>query len=188
VHGGNVFVISAPSGAGKSSLIQALCKLDSQIQVSISHTTRKIRTGEIEGVDYFFISHKKFKTMQQEQKFLELAQVYDNFYGTNKNTIKKTLTKGKDIILEIDWQGARQIRKLIPEAILIYILPPSLPELEKRLKLRNTDSEEAIQKRLNLAIEDISHAEEFDFIVTNDNFNVALQELYSIILVHRLNS
>jgi guanylate kinase len=188
VRHGNIFVISAPSGAGKSSLVKALCELDSQIKVSISHTTRPPRAGEQHGVNYLFITIQEFEAMLAQKEFLEYAVVYGNYYGTNRNSIKQLLAAGKDIILEIDWQGAKQIKHLLPEAILLYLLPPSLDELAKRLRSRQTDSEETIKKRLDLALDDISHAKEFDFIVVNDNFDVALQELYSIILVHRLKA
>lgn len=182
---GNVFVISAPSGAGKSSLVQALCKKDSQIQVSISHTTRQKRTGDLHGVHYYFIQHEEFKQMLERNEFLEHAQVYDNFYGTHKNTLQQLINAGKDIILEIDHQGALQIRSLIKEAVLIYIFPPSISELENRLNLRNTDSPETIAKRLSMAYEDMAYAKYFDFAVINNDFNEALNNLYSIIMVHR---
>lgn len=181
-------MISAPSGAGKSSLVKQVCKKDTKIQVSISHTTRGARTGEINAQDYYFVTIKQFEEMLAKQEFLEYAKVYDNYYGTNHATIQNFLNKGKDIILEIDWQGAKQIKKLLPEAILIYILPPNLKELEKRLKNRNTDNEATIKKRLDLAAHDISYANEFDFIVINDNFSQAVDDLYSIIRVHRLKT
>ena len=178
---GNIFVISAPSGAGKSSLVKELCKLDAHIKVSISHTTRNIRVGEKEAVDYYFVSQATFAHMLQKDEFLEHANVYGNYYGTNKNSIQNFLDAGDDIILEIDWQGAQQVRNSMPSAILIYIMPPNINELGKRLRGRNTDSEDVIQKRLSLVNDDISHSHEFDYIVTNDNFKTALNELYSII-------
>lgn len=185
---GNVFVISAPSGAGKSSLVKALCELDRQVQVSVSHTTRNIRPGEEHGVHYFFISHNEFEMLLADNHFLEHAKVYDNYYGTHIKTIRDLQSQGQDIILEIDWQGARQVKSIFPDATLIYILPPTLTELKRRLVSRNTDSEEIIMKRLNLAVDDISHADEFDYAVINDNFDTALQDLYSIILVQRLKT
>lgn len=188
MHKGNIFVISAPSGAGKSSLVNAVCKLDAQIQVSISHTTRNRRHNEQEGVNYYFITQSEFLIMLEKHEFLEYAKVYDNYYGTNKNTINQFLASGKDIILEIDWQGARQIKQLIPEAIFIYIMPPCLQVLEHRLRSRNTDSDEVVQKRLALAKNDISHASHFDYIIINDNFDDAVHDLYSIIGVQRLKS
>ena len=182
---GKIYVIAAPSGAGKSTLVNALCKLDSQVQLSISHTTRPIRTGEADGINYFFVSVDSFKAMIEANEFLEYAQVYDNYYGTNINTIKKFLATGKDIILEIDWQGAQQIHKMFNDAVLIFILPPSLEVLAQRLSARNTDSREVIEKRLSLAMSDISHAPEFDYLIVNDNFETALQDLCSIIRAPR---
>jgi len=185
MRNGNIFVISAPSGAGKSSLVNAVRKKDQKIKVSISHTTRNIRPGEQDGVDYYFVSPAKFRSMLNDGEFLEHALVYDNHYGTNKNTINKLIAGGYDVILEIDWQGAQQIKQQNPAAILIFILPPNLIELENRLKNRNTDSKEVIKKRLNLAKDDINHAKDFDITLINDNFDRTVGELYSIILVHR---
>ncbi|RTL10824.1 MAG: guanylate kinase [Neisseriaceae bacterium] len=182
---GKIYVIAAPSGAGKSTLVNALCKIDPQVQLSISHTTRPIRPGEADGINYFFVTVDSFKTMIEANEFLEYAQVYDNYYGTNINTIKKFLATGKDIILEIDWQGAQQIRKMFSDAVLIFILPPSLEVLAQRLSARNTDSREVIEKRLSLAMNDISHAPEFDYLIVNDNFETALQDLCSIIRAPR---
>lgn len=178
---GKIYVISAPSGTGKSTLVNALCKLDEQIQLSISHTTRPIRIGEQEGINYFFVSVDNFEKMIADNEFLEYAKVYDNYYGTNINTIKKFLATGKDIILEIDWQGAQQVKKLFADAVLIFILPPSLEILADRLKKRNTDSLEVIKKRLDLALEEINHAPNFDYMIVNDNFDEALLDLRSII-------
>lgn len=182
---GKIYVIAAPSGAGKSTLVNALCKLDDGVQLSVSHTTRGIRPGEKNGVNYFFVSTIDFQKMVENNDFLEYAEVYGNFYGTNINTIKEFLATGKDIILEIDWQGARQIRKLFNDAVLIFIAPPSLEILEQRLRDRKTDSLEVIEKRLSMAMEDISHVAEFDYIVINDDFNTALQDLCSIIRAAR---
>ncbi len=185
---GNIFVISAPSGAGKSSLVKALCEKDNKVQVSISHTTRKMRPGDINGVDYFFVNHNEFEEMLTQNKFLEHARVYDNFYGTHIDSIRKIQANGHDVILEIDNQGASQVKQIFVNAILIYILPPSIDELKKRLFSRNTDSNETIQKRLSEAQKDISHAKEFDYIVINDNFATALDDLYSIIRVSRMKA
>ncbi len=182
---GKIYVIAAPSGAGKSTLVNALCKLDDGVQLSVSHTTRGIRPGEKNGVNYFFVSTIEFQKMVENNDFLEYAEVYGNFYGTNINTIKEFLATGKDIILEIDWQGARQIRKLFNDAVLIFIAPPSLEILEQRLRDRKTDSLEVIEKRLSMAMEDISHVAEFDYIIINDDFNTALQDLCSIIRAAR---
>lgn len=178
---GNIFVISAPSGAGKSSLVNELCKQDNNIIVSISHTTRKMRNGEAEGINYYFTDVVTFEEMIKNSELLEYAKVYDNYYGTSATKIKELTSAGKDIILEIDWQGARQVKKLFPESTLIFILPPSLEILSERLHGRNTDSLEIINSRMNLALDEISHAPEFDYIVVNDVFNQALSELQNII-------
>ena len=178
---GKIYVIAAPSGAGKSTLVNALCQADPLVQLSISHTTRPLRVGEVTGVNYFFVPIAQFEAMIEHNEFLEYAKVFDNYYGTNINTIKGFLATGKDILLEIDWQGAQQIRNLFSEAVLIFILPPSLAILAQRLKARNTDSPAVIEQRLNMALTEISHAPEFDYIITNDNFEVALLDLSSII-------
>lgn len=178
----NIFVISAPSGAGKSSLVKEVCKLNKNLKLSISHTTRSLRPGELPGVDYYFVSKEEFINMLDNNDFIEYANVYGDYYGTNKTTISHFLNAGNNIILEIDWQGAQQIKSLIKEAVLIYILPPSLQELENRLRLRNTDTEEVIAKRLSLANDDMSHARDFDHVIINDKFENALQRLYSIIM------
>ena len=182
---GKIYVIAAPSGAGKSTLVNALLQQDEQVQLSISHTTRAIRPGEQDGVNYFFVTPPQFEAMVENNEFLEYAKVYDNYYGTNINTIKQFLATGKDILLEIDWQGARQIHQLFKDSILIFIVPPSLATLEQRLRARNTDSNEIIEKRLALAVDDISHAPEFDYIIINDNFDAALRDLCSIIRAGR---
>lgn len=186
--GNNIFVISAPSGAGKSSLVKALCMQDPHIKQSISHTTRSMRPNEKNGVDYFFIQQAEFEQLLKDKQFIEHALVYGNYYGTHIATIEKLHQQGLDIILEIDYQGAMQIRQLFPQAVLIYILPPNLEELKKRLISRNTDSSATITKRLSLAKKDISYAQHFDHVVVNDNFNVAVEELYSIILAQRLKT
>jgi len=178
---GNIFVISAPSGAGKSSLVRALCDLDEHISRSISHTTRNKRPGEVEGVDYYFTSVENFKSMLANNEFIEHAQVYDNYYGTHKSTLENLQRAGKNVILEIDHQGARQIKKLIPSATLIYILPPNIQTLKQRLELRNTDSESVIKHRLAQAEYDMAQAKYFQHTVINDNFQDALAALYSII-------
>jgi len=185
---GDIFVIAAPSGAGKSSLVKALCEQDNTLQLSISHTSRPIRPSEVNGIDYFFVSVEQFEEMLSRHEFIEHAKVYGNYYGTNINTIQQFMKNGKDIILEIDWQGARQIKKLFPNAILIFILPPSIEELTKRLIARNTDSQEVIKSRIQVAQEDISHANEFTYVIINDKFDVALQDLCSIIRTRRLLS
>lgn len=182
---GKIFVISAASGAGKSSLVKQICKLDQNIKVSISHTTRTKRHNEIDKHDYYFITIDKFKTMLANNEFIEYAKVYDNYYGTSKNQLDQIIKQGHDVILEIDWQGAIQIKNIMPNAILIYIMPPSIEELKTRLLLRATDSNEIIEKRLLQAKDDISHANKFQHIVYNEDFNKSINELYSIILLYR---
>jgi len=182
---GSLYIISAPSGAGKTSLVSKLTEKDSRIQVSISSTTRPKRPGEEDGVNYFFLSVDAFKQKVAEKDFLEHAQVFDNYYGTSKSAVESKLAEDKDVILEIDWQGAQQVRKLIPDAISIFILPPSLKELEKRLRGRGTDSEEVIERRMSDAVNEMKHFNEFDYLVINNNFDIALAELHSIFLATR---
>lgn len=182
---GRIYVIVAPSGAGKSTLVNALCKVDPNVQLSVSHTTRIIRPGEKNGINYFFISIDQFESMIKNKEFLEYAKVYDNYYGTNITTIKDFLATGKDIILEIDFQGAQQVRKLFSTAVLIFIMPPSLETLKQRLVDRKTDTSEVIEKRLAHAMDEIKNAPHFDYLVINDTFEVALQDLCSIIRAER---
>lgn len=182
----SLFVISAPSGAGKTSLVHAALAKDNALTLSISHTTRAQREGEIDGEDYFFISTEQFKAMQAEQAFLESAEVFTNFYGTSKNSINDLLDSGKDVILEIDWQGAEQIKQFMPAAIAITILPPSRQALEDRLRQRQQDDEATIQKRMQAAAAEMSHYNKSDYLIINDNFEVALQQLLSIFQSQRL--
>ncbi len=178
---GNLFIISAPSGAGKTSLVGALLNSNKQIALSISYTTRAARPGETNGKHYHFVSREQFLRMAQHGDFLESAEVYGNFYGTSQSWIENELASGRDILLEIDWQGAAQVRKLMPRAISIFILPPSLAALETRLKGRGQDSAEVIARRLHAAQEDISHVAEFDYVIINDKLDVALQQLEAVI-------
>lgn len=178
---GNLFIISAPSGAGKTSLVSALLKNTDQIDLSISYTTRQPRPGDINGKDYHFVSRDEFLTMKENGDFLEWAEVYGNFYGTSRHWIGQEIAKGRDILLEIDWQGAQQVRQLFPDSIHIFILPPSLTALASRLAARNQDSEEIIATRLQAAREDISHVSEFDYVIINDKLEVALQQLIAIV-------
>ena len=178
----NIFVVSAPSGAGKSSLVNAVCELDENIKLSISHTTRPKRLVEIDGVNYHFTDVLTFQQMINNNEFIEYAKVYDNYYGTNKHTIANFTTQGYKVILEIDHQGALQIKKLIPEAVLIYIKPPSMLELERRLRSRNTDNEDTITKRLSQANLDMSHAKYFDQIIINDDFIATVKQIHNIIV------
>jgi guanylate kinase len=179
---GSLFIISAPSGAGKTSLVSALLKQNRQISLSISYTTRAPRPGETNGKDYHFISREMFLEMAKDGDFLESAEVYGNFYGTSHPWIKKELAAGHDILLEIDWQGASQVRKLMPQAISIFILPPSLQALETRLKGRGLDSAEVIARRMQAAQEDISHVAEFDYVIINDKLDEALRQLDAVVI------
>lgn len=178
---GNLFIVSAPSGAGKTSMVNALLDSNKQIALSISYTTRAPRPSEIDGKDYHFVSRDRFLQMAKHGDFLESAEVYGNLYGTSQSWIKKELASGRDILLEIDWQGAAQVRKLMPQAISIFILPPSLASLESRLKGRGQDSIEVIARRVQAAQEDISHAAEFDYVIINDKLDEALRQLSAVI-------
>lgn len=157
-----------------------------QLVVSVSHTTRGMRKGEVHGSDYFFVSVDEFKTMIEAQAFLEHAQVFDNFYGTAQKTVEDNLTQGLDVILEIDWQGAQQVRNRLPNSVSIFILPPSIDVLKHRLQNRGQDNDEVIERRMRDAVTEMSHYPEFDYLVVNDDFNVALHQLKSIILANRL--
>ncbi|MDQ7089898.1 MAG: guanylate kinase [Methylococcales bacterium] len=183
---GKLYIISAPSGAGKTSLVKRLLNEINDLNVSVSHTTRAMREGEQQGIDYFFVSIEQFKQMQAHPDFLESAQVFDHFYGTSQQGVVDNLTQGKDVILEIDWQGAQQIRKMLPDCHSIFILPPSIDVLEQRLKNRGQDSQEIITRRMQDAVIEISHHHEFDYLIVNDDFEQALSALKSIILSQRL--
>lgn len=183
---GNLYIISAPSGAGKTSLVKKLIATVENLIVSVSHTTRQSREGEIHGKDYFFVSVDDFRVMQNDNAFLESAQVFDNFYGTAKKTVETNLAQGDDVILEIDWQGAKQVRDLMPNSYSIFILPPSTHILRERLEGRGKDSVEIIDRRMQDAVAEMSHYGEFDYLVVNDDFNTALNELESIIMANRL--
>lgn len=185
-HLGHLYIVSAPSGAGKTSLVKALLERDSQVVVSVSHTTRPRREGEIEGVDYNFVTPEQFETKIENGQFLEYAEVFGNKYGTSQVWVKEQLDKGLDVILEIDWQGAEQVRRLMPEARSVFILPPSREVLERRLRGRGTDTEEVIQKRLSKTVSEISHYSEFDYLIINDDFETALADLASIFRSARL--
>ncbi|WP_374972444.1 guanylate kinase [Spongiibacter marinus] len=183
---GTLFTVSAPSGAGKTSLVARLLDEMDDVQVSISHTTRAMRPGEADGVNYHFVSHDTFEAMLQDAAFLEHAQVFDNHYGTSQKWVEDTLNSGRDVILEIDWQGAQQVRKLLPETVSIFILPPSQNALRERLTGRGQDEESVISRRMAAAVEEMSHFVEGDYVVINDDFETALQELKAILLSHRL--
>lgn len=183
---GKLYIISAPSGAGKTSLVKQLRAETSDLAVSVSHTTRAMRPGETDTVDYFFIAVEQFKTMIAEQAFLEHAQVFDNFYGTAQQTVENNLAQGLDVILEIDWQGAAQVKRRLPDCISIFILPPSIEVLRQRLQNRGQDNEEIIARRMRDAVTEMSHYSEFDYLIVNDDFNLALNQLKSIIIANRL--
>lgn len=183
---GNLYIVSAPSGAGKSSLVTALLARDPAIRLSISYTTRAARPGEEDGVHYHFISREVFQERLGRGEFLESAEVYGNYYGTSQPWIEAERAAGHDILLEIDWQGASQVRRLVPDAISIFILPPSMEALRQRLTGRGTDSEDVIARRLAAAREDVSHCLEFDYLVVNDRFEDALDDLAAIARSHRL--
>lgn len=186
---GTLYIVSAPSGAGKSSLINALIENNAKknIKVSVSHTSRGARPGEENGIHYHFITKEEFESSIQQGIFLEYAEVFGNYYGTSKLWIEENLKQGIDIFLDIDWQGARQIREQMPNAKSIFILPPSKDELEKRLVSRAQDSEEVIAKRMQEARSEISHYDEFDFIIVNDDFVTALEDFKAILRSQRLH-
>lgn len=183
---GTLYIVSAPSGAGKTSLVTKLIEQDAHIIVSVSTTTRDKREGEKDGVNYHFSSIETFQQKIKHGDFLEYAEVFGNYYGTSKSTVENELKAGKDVILEIDWQGAQQVRQLMPEATSIFILPPSLEELNRRLNTRGTDSEEIIAGRMSEAVSEMSHYHEYDYIVINYHFEKALEELHSIFKAGRL--
>ncbi|MDP2805551.1 MAG: guanylate kinase [Gallionellaceae bacterium] len=183
---GNLFIVSAPSGAGKTSLVNGLLTQNKQIDLSVSYTTRDPRPGEVNGTDYHFVTREQFMQKAQHGDFLESAEVYGNLYGTSQSWISQENGKGRDILLEIDWQGAAQVRSKFPDSIGIFILPPSLETLETRLKGRKQDSDEIIAKRLQAAREDISHVAEFDYVIINDKLDVALHQLNSVVVAASL--
>ncbi|WP_372748404.1 guanylate kinase [Litorivivens sp.] len=184
---GILYTISAPSGAGKTSLVRALLEQMDNIRVSVSHTTRKQRPGEVEGRDYHFISVDEFKQMLGDAAFLEHAQVFDNFYGTSQAWVAQQLAAGTDVILEIDWQGAEQVRRAMSDTRSIFILPPSRATLEERLQGRGQDDEATIARRMRAAVDEMSHFPEAEFIVINDEFDVALADLVAIVRSQRLS-
>ncbi|MGM0595089.1 MAG: guanylate kinase [Pseudomonadota bacterium] len=182
---GTLYIISAPSGAGKTSLVKALLESTDDIMVSVSHTTRPMREGEVDGKDYHFTDVESFRRMIADGAFLEHAQVFDNFYGTSRSSALDMMARGVDVILEIDWQGAEQVRQKMPEAVSVFILPPSREELERRLRGRGTDADDVIARRLGEAVKEMSHYSEFDYLVFNDDFDTALAQLRAIVLARR---
>ncbi len=181
-----LYIVTAPSGAGKTSLVRALLEQEQAIRVSVSYTTRPPRPGERDGVDYHFVDRERFLAMQAAGDFLEYAEVFGNYYGTSRRWLEQQLDQGTDVILEIDWRGARQVRRLMPRAVSIFILPPSREALLQRLRQRGQDSEEVITRRNREAIEEMSHYHEFDYLVVNDHFETALAQLRCIVQSQRL--
>jgi len=183
---GNLFVVSAPSGAGKTSLVNALLTRMAGVRVSVSHTTRAQRPGEVHGINYHFVSRDVFRELAEAGDFLESAEVFGNFYGTSQRWVQQTLAQGEDVILEIDWQGAQQIRRQLAEAICITVLPPSRQALEQRLTGRGQDGPDVIARRMAEAVSEMSHYAEADYLVINDRFETALDELCAIVTASRL--
>jgi guanylate kinase len=184
---GSLFIVTAPSGAGKTSLVKALLDSLPGIRVSVSYTTRAPRSGEQHGTHYFFVDVPTFQRMISAGAFLEHANVFGNYYGTARQTVADLLSQGTDVILEIDWQGAQQVRKRFPDAVGIFVLPPSRAELEARLRNRKTDDEQVIARRLSEAIAEMSHYTEFDYVVVNDQFDRALADLKAVVTAQRLS-
>ena len=185
---GTLYTVSAPSGAGKTSLVNALVERCQELHVSVSHTTRPIRPGEQDGINYHFVPQSSFMDMLERNEFLEHAQVFGNLYGTSGVWVEKQLKLGHDIILEIDWQGAQQVKRLLPQTQAIFILPPSREALLQRLNLRGQDDPVIIEKRMNVAVEEMSHYVESDYLVVNENFDQALHELHAIVISQRLRT
>lgn len=183
---GNLFILSAPSGTGKTSLIEALSQTDIDLSLSVSYTSRSMRLGEVEGRDYYFVERKIFEQMLEHGEFLESAEVYGNLYGTSQKWINKAIDSGQDILLEIDTQGAQQVRRFFSNAVSIFVLPPSIKVLENRLRNRNQDCEEAIARRMAAARQEISHVREYDYVIINENLDKALRELVCVVQAERL--
>ena len=183
---GTLYIVSAPSGAGKTSLVKALIDVEPQIRVSVSHTTRAMRPGEVNGVNYHFVEREEFVKMIEHGDFLERAEVFGNLYGTSQSHLQQTLDEGHDLILEIDWQGAEQVRKLMPQARSIFILPPSQEALRQRLDNRGQDSDEIIDGRMREAVSEMSHYVDYDYLIINDDFALALEDLKTIFRANRL--
>jgi guanylate kinase len=184
---GNVFLVVAPSGAGKSSLVNALLERDADLLLSVSCTTRAPRSSEIEGRDYRFVSPETFNQLRDNQQLLEWAEVHGNFYATPRDSIEQAVHSGKDVLLEIDWQGARQVRQHLPSVTGVFIMPPSIDVLEQRLRARGQDTNDVIERRIQAAHSEIEHANEFEYVIINQDFSLALQQLQAIISVARLS-
>jgi guanylate kinase len=185
---GTLFIIAAPSGAGKTTLVRAVINQLTQAVISISHTTRPQRPGEVDGVNYYFVTVEQFQALLQQDIFLEHAKVFDHYYGTSGQWVREQLRSGNDVILEIDWQGAQQIRLLFPHTVSVFIVPPSMQVLRQRLQERGQDSPEVIERRMQQAKAEISHYHEFDYLIVNDSFTNAVTDLKSIIHAQRLQS
>jgi guanylate kinase len=183
---GTLYIVAAPSGAGKSSLVNALLERERDIVLSISHTTRPPRPGDVDGAHYHFVNRGVFERLVADDAFLEHAEVFGNLYGTTRAAVEPLLAQGRDVLLEIDWQGARQVRKVMPDCVSIFILPPSREELERRLRTRAADSAVTIARRLAESREEIAHVDDFDFVVVNDEFADALGDLRAIVTTRRL--
>jgi len=183
---GTLYIISAPSGAGKTSMVKALLQRLPDVVVSVSHTTRAPRPGEQDGVDYHFIDKVGFERLVEAGEFLEYAQVFDNYYGTHRATVEAELRAGRDVILEIDWQGARQVASAAPGAVKVFILPPSVAALRERLTVRGQDSEDIIERRMRDAISEMSHYDEYHYLIFNDDFETAVAELQAVFVSRRL--
>ena len=184
---GQLLIVSAPSGAGKTSLIQALVASDDRIEVSVSHTTRPIRPGEVDGENYFFVSEEAFLAKRERGGFFESATVFGNLYGTGVDQLEERLARGVDVVLEIDWQGARQVQKRVPDSIWIFILPPSVEALRERLDSRGQDASETIEARMLAARDEMSHWQDADYLIVNEHFDQALEALRAIVASHRLS-
>lgn len=188
ISSGNLLVIAAPSGAGKTSLVKALSESVTDLCISVSHTTRAMRPLEINGQDYFFIDHPQFDEMIADKLFLEYATVFGQHYGTSRDWVQNQLSQGIDVVLEIDWQGARQIKQLFPSALLIFIMPPSMDALMQRLRNRKQDDAQTIALRMQAAQDEMRHFREFDYLVVNDQFDIALRDLQHVVLGARLKT
>jgi len=187
-HAGTLFIVSAPSGAGKTSLLRDLLALDPRISLSVSHTTRAMRPGEEDGVHYHFVDVAAFERLVELDVFIEHARVFDNYYGTSAQALSEQLSLGQDVVVEIDWQGARQVRQRFPEAVSVFIAAPSIEALRERLRGRGQDSEEIVARRMRDARTELSHYPEYDYLVINDNFEEALRQLQCIVVAERLRT
>ncbi len=186
IHKGKLYIISAPSGAGKTTLIRALLESTPELELSVSFTTRPKRPNERDGIDYHFIDEKEFERRIESGQFLEYAKVFDHYYGTSRAWVERELAQGSDVLLEIDWQGAQQVRKIIPDTVSIFILPPSYKALEGRLRQRGADDQDTITRRMRDAVSEVSHYHEYDYMVLNEKFETALEDLRAIVRASRL--